>query len=448
MREAPLRCSFPAAFLALTVLASSCSATRPRRLRPEAADEILILTAAPTSRTAPARGRRPARRVPHPRRRRQGHQRRVATTSTPGETLAVLGESGSGKSVTAQAIMGILDTPAGLVTRRPDPLPGPGPAEAVRGGAAAGPRQGDRDDLPGRAVRAQPGLHGRLPDRRDAAPARAGMSRPTPADRAVELMDLVKIPAARQRVAGLPAPVLRRHAAARDDRDGAGAGPEGADRRRADHRARRDRAGPDHGPARRAAPRAGHGHDPDHPRPGRGRRRRGPDRGHVRRPDRRARRRPRAVQGARPTRTPRALLDSIPRLDAKGSRAADDQGPAAEPDAIPAGCPFHPRCPYAQEVCRDDVVPPLLQLGRRPDQRLPLRRGGACAVAVLDRPWRADPRGREPGQALPDHARASCSRSRSARSRRSTGSSSSCAGARRSAWSASPAAASPRWPGC
>src|SRR5689334_5831732 len=29
----------------------------------------------------------------------------------PGETLAVLGESGSGKSVTAQAIMGILDMP-------------------------------------------------------------------------------------------------------------------------------------------------------------------------------------------------------------------------------------------------------------------------------------------------------------------------------------------------
>ncbi|MFD1047413.1 ATP-binding cassette domain-containing protein, partial [Kibdelosporangium lantanae] len=28
-----------------------------------------------------------------------------------GETLAVLGESGSGKSVTAQTIMGILDTP-------------------------------------------------------------------------------------------------------------------------------------------------------------------------------------------------------------------------------------------------------------------------------------------------------------------------------------------------
>ncbi|GAB2599477.1 ABC transporter ATP-binding protein [Paractinoplanes abujensis] len=34
----------------------------------------------------------------------------------PGETLAVLGESGCGKSVTAQAIMGILDTPPAHVT--------------------------------------------------------------------------------------------------------------------------------------------------------------------------------------------------------------------------------------------------------------------------------------------------------------------------------------------
>ena len=32
-----------------------------------------------------------------------------------GRTLAVLGESGSGKSVTAQAIMGILDSPPGNI---------------------------------------------------------------------------------------------------------------------------------------------------------------------------------------------------------------------------------------------------------------------------------------------------------------------------------------------
>ena len=35
----------------------------------------------------------------------------------PGETLAVLGESGSGKSVTAQAIMGILDMPPAFITK-------------------------------------------------------------------------------------------------------------------------------------------------------------------------------------------------------------------------------------------------------------------------------------------------------------------------------------------
>ncbi|ROR53892.1 oligopeptide transport system ATP-binding protein [Luteococcus japonicus] len=33
-----------------------------------------------------------------------------------GETLAILGESGSGKSVTAQAVMGIIDSPPGFVT--------------------------------------------------------------------------------------------------------------------------------------------------------------------------------------------------------------------------------------------------------------------------------------------------------------------------------------------
>ncbi|MCX4819166.1 ABC transporter ATP-binding protein [Streptomyces sp. NBC_01142] len=40
----------------------------------------------------------------------------VDYTVQAGETLAVLGESGSGKSVTAQAIMGILDMPPGKIT--------------------------------------------------------------------------------------------------------------------------------------------------------------------------------------------------------------------------------------------------------------------------------------------------------------------------------------------
>jgi oligopeptide transport system ATP-binding protein len=41
----------------------------------------------------------------------------VSYSVDAGETLAVLGESGSGKSVTAQAVMGILDTPPGHITR-------------------------------------------------------------------------------------------------------------------------------------------------------------------------------------------------------------------------------------------------------------------------------------------------------------------------------------------
>ena len=42
--------------------------------------------------------------------------RGASYTVGEGETLAVLGESGSGKSVTAQALMGILETPPGFVT--------------------------------------------------------------------------------------------------------------------------------------------------------------------------------------------------------------------------------------------------------------------------------------------------------------------------------------------
>ncbi|MDR0417536.1 MAG: ABC transporter ATP-binding protein [Propionibacteriaceae bacterium] len=40
----------------------------------------------------------------------------VSFTVEAGQALAILGESGSGKSVTAQAIMGILDSPPGFVT--------------------------------------------------------------------------------------------------------------------------------------------------------------------------------------------------------------------------------------------------------------------------------------------------------------------------------------------
>ena len=71
--------------------------------------------------------------------------------------------------------------------------------------------------------------------------------------------------------AAVPARVLRRHAAAGDDRDGDRQRPRPAHRRRADHGARRDDPGAGARPARASAQReTGAGDDPDHPRPRRG----------------------------------------------------------------------------------------------------------------------------------------------------------------------------------
>ncbi len=91
--------------------------------------------------------------------------------------------------------------------------------------------------------------------------------------------------AARRR---LPAPVLGRHAAARDDRDGALLQPGRPDRRRADDGARRDDPGADHRADRPAQGRLQLGGDPDHARPRRRRRDRRRDPRDVRRPRRRA----------------------------------------------------------------------------------------------------------------------------------------------------------------
>jgi oligopeptide/dipeptide ABC transporter ATP-binding protein len=57
-----------------------------------------------------------------------------------------------------------------------------------------------------------------------------------------------------------------------------------------------------------------------------------------------------------------ALRNSIPRIDAvRSERLPSISG--APPDAFsrPTGCPFAPRCPYAQEVCRGSE-PPLTQV--------------------------------------------------------------------------------------
>lgn len=120
-----------------------------------------------------------------------------------GETLAVLGESGSGKSVTAQAVMGILDTPPAFVTRGSVRFHGedlltadPERRREVRGEGVAMIFQDALSALnPVFTVGFQ--IEEQLRVRR-------GMSRSQARARAVELLDLVRIPHARQRVRDYP----------------------------------------------------------------------------------------------------------------------------------------------------------------------------------------------------------------------------------------------------
>ena len=53
----------------------------------------------------------------------------------------------------------------------------------------------------------------------------------------------------------------------------------------------------------------------------------------------------------------KALLRSIPQSAAKGSRLAAIRGAPPDLARVPPGCPFHPRCDYARDRCRGDVPP-------------------------------------------------------------------------------------------
>ncbi|MFI6758568.1 ABC transporter ATP-binding protein [Micromonospora sp. NPDC050417] len=124
-------------------------------------------------------------------------------TVQAGETLAILGESGCGKSVTAQAIMGILDTPPGYVTRGEVRYRGLDllklPEEQRRKVRANRIAMIFQDALsalnPVFSVGFQLGELMRV---------HRGMSRKAAQQRSIELLDLVKIPGARQRVNDYP----------------------------------------------------------------------------------------------------------------------------------------------------------------------------------------------------------------------------------------------------
>ncbi|MFI6942146.1 ABC transporter ATP-binding protein [Streptomyces sp. NPDC050418] len=57
----------------------------------------------------------------------------------------------------------------------------------------------------------------------------------------------------------------------------------------------------------------------------------------------------------------KGLLESIPRLDQKGQDLYAIKGLPPNLMAIPPGCAFNPRCPMAQDICRTDV-PPLAEV--------------------------------------------------------------------------------------
>ena len=59
------------------------------------------------------------------------------------------------------------------------------------------------------------------------------------------------------------------------------------------------------------------------------------------------------------------LLESIPRLDQKGEVLAAIGGLPPNLTRIPPGCPFNPRCRYAQDVCRHDPRPALREVEPR-----------------------------------------------------------------------------------
>ncbi|MFF5606212.1 ABC transporter ATP-binding protein [Streptomyces cellulosae] len=284
-----------------------------------------------------------------------------------GETLAVLGESGSGKSVTAQAVMGILDTPPGRIT---------GGEVMFQGRDLLKLKEEERRRIRGAemAMIFQDALSALNPvitvgdQLAEMFTVHRGMSRKDARAKAVELMDRVRIPAARERVRQYPhqfsggmrqrimiamAIALEPALIIADEPTTAldvtvqaqvmellaelqreysmglilithdlGVVADVADRIAVMYAGRIVESAPVHDIYKA----------PAHP-------------------------------------YTRGLLDSIPRLDHKGRELYAIKGLPPNLTRIPPGCPFHPRCPLARDVCTTDD-PPLYEVSGT--------RGSAC----------------------------------------------------------------------
>jgi oligopeptide transport system ATP-binding protein len=284
----------------------------------------------------------------------------VNLTLRSGETLAVLGESGSGKSVTAQAVMGILDSPPGFIT---------GGEIRYCGTDILKLPEEKRREIRGPEISmifqdALSALNPVFPVGWQIAEMfrkHRGMNKTDSIDRAVGLMERVQIPAARQRVKAFPhqfsggmrqrimiamaialdpavliadepttaldvtvqAQIMRLLRDLQDERQmglilithDLGVVADVADRIAVMYAGRIVEAG-DILPLYSK---------PAHP-------------------------------------YTKGLLESIPRLDQKGQQLAAIGGLPPNLTRIPPGCPFNPRCKYAQDVCRVDPPPPLREV--------------------------------------------------------------------------------------
>ncbi len=127
----------------------------------------------------------------------------ISYTLDAGETLAILGESGSGKSVGAQAIMGTIDTPPGFVT---------GGSVVYRGRDLLRLEDEDRRKIRGEEIAMifQDALSALNPvftvgyQIAEMFRVHRGMSRADGKRKAVELMERVRIPSAAERVNDYP----------------------------------------------------------------------------------------------------------------------------------------------------------------------------------------------------------------------------------------------------
>ncbi|MCX7015741.1 MAG: ABC transporter ATP-binding protein [Candidatus Sumerlaeota bacterium] len=78
------------------------------------------------------------------------------------------------------------------------------------------------------------------------------------------------------------------------------------------------------------------------------------------------------------------LLKSVPRVDVPTDQLLPIQGMVPDALHMPPGCRFHPRCPFAMEVCRRDE-PPLVDYGSK--RAAAATHESACWFVEKNRDW-------------------------------------------------------------